>query len=215
MPATKFPLRSKRKAETRCKLIRAARELFLKKGYDETTLEEIADAAGLHVQTLYRHFATKQDLAVAGDIKWLDIFREDIKAASGKQNTFEFWRDWMDAMTDHLTRDGGDRYRRHLRIRHASPTLLGTSRQIQSEYEDLLANSLAHDFQVENKGVCLPRLVAGMLMAGNGYVLRQFDLGEADLKAETLQVIDQVYAQYADQIVTQVEAAPKIAVGAR
>ena len=52
-------------------------------------------------------------------------------------------------------------------------------------------------------------------MAGNGYVLRQFDLGEADLKAETLQVIDQVYAQYADQIVTQVEAAPKIAVGAR
>ena len=63
--------------ETRRKLVRAARQLFVSKGYDETTLEEIADAAGLHVQTLYRHFGTKQELARAGDIYWLNLFEDE------------------------------------------------------------------------------------------------------------------------------------------
>ena len=75
---TKFPLRTKRKMETRLKLVRSARHLFLTKGYDNTTLEEVAEAAGLHVQTLYRHFGTKQDLAKAGDEYWLRLFEEAI-----------------------------------------------------------------------------------------------------------------------------------------
>ena len=71
---TKFPLRTKRKMATREKLVSAARQLFLSKGYDNTTLEEIAELAGLHVQTLYRHFGTKQDLAKAGDEHWYRAF---------------------------------------------------------------------------------------------------------------------------------------------
>lgn len=43
----------------------AAIDLFASKGYEETTLESIAKKAGLHVQTLYRHFPTKSDLAAA------------------------------------------------------------------------------------------------------------------------------------------------------
>ena len=89
---TRFPLREKRKAQTRASLIKAAQDLFSRKGYDETTLEQIAGHAGLHVQTLYRHFSSKQDLATAGDQDVLDRFRQLIEDPAREGNTFEFWR---------------------------------------------------------------------------------------------------------------------------
>ena len=64
---TRYPLRTKRKAATKKKIVQAAQGIFYRKGYDATTLEEIADAAGVHVQTLYRHFPNKQTLASHGD----------------------------------------------------------------------------------------------------------------------------------------------------
>ncbi len=198
---TKFPLRAKRKAETRLKLVRTARELFLNKGYEETTLEEVAEKAGLHVQTLYRHFATKQDLANAGDKYWLEMFDEAINADDRTGDTFDFWRGWMSKAIDILTEDGGEGYRSHIRMRNASPPVLGAMWAIHAAYEDLLTESLARDFDMPSEGVSLPRLVAGMLMSGNSHVLRSFDKNpDMDLKAQTLSVIDTVREMYKHRI---------------
>lgn len=199
--STKFPLRAKRKAETRLKLIRTARELFLNNGYEETTLEEIADKAGLHVQTLYRHFATKQDLANAGDKYWLDLFEKAITAEDREGDTFTFWRNWMAQAIDVLTQDGGQGYRTHIRMRNASPPVLGAIWAIHAAYEDLLTESLAKDFGMAPEGISTPRLVAGMLMSGNSHVLRSFDRNsDFDLKTETLKVIDTVRDMFKDLI---------------
>lgn len=51
-----------RATETRAALIRAARELFLEKGYAATSTPELADRAGLTRGALYHHYADKQDL---------------------------------------------------------------------------------------------------------------------------------------------------------
>ncbi len=90
--ATQFPLREKRKAQTRANLIQAAMELFANNGYQETTLEQVAEKAGLHVQTLYRHFRSKQELATATDQDLLDEFRSIITAPNRRGNTFACWR---------------------------------------------------------------------------------------------------------------------------
>lgn len=188
---TKFPLRTKRKMETRLKLVRSARHLFLTKGYDNTTLEEVADAAGLHVQTLYRHFGTKQDLAKAGDEYWLRLFEEAISKRDPSQSTFEFWRNWMSETVDTLLEDA-EAFRSHLRMSYSTPTILGATMAIRGEYENLLAKHLARDFEMPVEGVSTPRLVAGMLMAGNFFVRTNFKDNDTDLKAETMQVIDTV-----------------------
>ncbi|MGP3958831.1 TetR/AcrR family transcriptional regulator [Nonomuraea sp. 3N208] len=44
---------------TRRRIIEAARELFLRQGYASTTLDQIAAAAGVAVQTVYFHFGNK------------------------------------------------------------------------------------------------------------------------------------------------------------
>lgn len=54
-----------RKARTRQTLLTAAGDLFAKQGVERTTVEEIADAAGLSVGSIYKHFANKEALAIA------------------------------------------------------------------------------------------------------------------------------------------------------
>ena len=53
-------LRERKKAETRSRIQETAVRLFLAKGYDATTVEEIATAAGVSHMTFFRHFPTKE-----------------------------------------------------------------------------------------------------------------------------------------------------------
>ena len=53
---------AQRRTATRGALLDAARSLFAKKGYHETTAEEIVRRAGLTRGALYHHFEDKKDL---------------------------------------------------------------------------------------------------------------------------------------------------------
>ncbi|MGW3766349.1 TetR/AcrR family transcriptional regulator [Actinomadura verrucosospora] len=66
--------RAERSRRTRAKVIEAARELFVAQGYGATSLQEVADRAGVAVQTVYFVFGTKRalfkdvvDVSIAGD----------------------------------------------------------------------------------------------------------------------------------------------------
>ena len=68
------PKRQEQARATRRSILDAARELFLDHGYSATTIQAIADAAGVAVQTVYAVFGNKRevlkqlvDVAVAGD----------------------------------------------------------------------------------------------------------------------------------------------------
>ena len=50
--------------ERRRSVLDAARRLFVTQGYAETTVDAIAEAAGVGKGTVYLHFATKDDLLV-------------------------------------------------------------------------------------------------------------------------------------------------------
>ncbi|MGN6126906.1 MAG: TetR family transcriptional regulator, partial [Humibacter sp.] len=49
------------------RLRRAAIELFLERGYDDVTVVQIADRAGLTRRTFSRYFADKRDVLFAGE----------------------------------------------------------------------------------------------------------------------------------------------------
>src|ERR687885_660757 len=54
--------RSRRGAETRRRVEQAAAELFVQRGYHSTSMQDIAAAAGVHVQTIYLAYGTKAEL---------------------------------------------------------------------------------------------------------------------------------------------------------
>jgi AcrR family transcriptional regulator len=55
-------LRQRRRAETQRAIQSHALRLFMERGYDSTTVADVAHAAGVSPMTLYRHFPTKEDL---------------------------------------------------------------------------------------------------------------------------------------------------------
>lgn len=59
-------LRERRRLEVRRAIQREAMRLFLRQGFAETTVNEVAAAADVSPMTVYRHFPTKEDL-VFGD----------------------------------------------------------------------------------------------------------------------------------------------------
>ncbi|WP_051415536.1 TetR/AcrR family transcriptional regulator [Nocardiopsis sp. CNT312] len=57
---------SRWKPDARGRLEKAALELYNHKGFDATTVAEIADSAGLTERTFYRHFADKREVLFPG-----------------------------------------------------------------------------------------------------------------------------------------------------
>ena len=63
--------RERRKADTRRRIVEAASELFWAKGYDATSIQDIADRADIAPATLYLHFTGKADVALVQFQEWM------------------------------------------------------------------------------------------------------------------------------------------------
>ena len=66
-------LRQRKQQETRERLKRAAMALFLERGFEATTLDDIADAADMSRRSFFHYFASKEDVVAA--------WQEDAQAA--------------------------------------------------------------------------------------------------------------------------------------
>src|SRR5262245_16678116 len=58
-------LRERQKRQLKSELSRQAIQLFTAKGFEETTIDEIVDPLAVSKRTLFRYFATKEDLVFA------------------------------------------------------------------------------------------------------------------------------------------------------
>jgi AcrR family transcriptional regulator len=65
----------------RDRFVRAALELFTEQGYDATTVNEIAERAGLTKTTFFRHFRDKREVLFAGQELHSRVLADAIAAA--------------------------------------------------------------------------------------------------------------------------------------
>jgi AcrR family transcriptional regulator len=72
--------REANKRATRDAVLEAARRLFADKGYEATSVREIAEDAGVGERTFYRYFDTKEALLDDELQRWIDAVAEALRA---------------------------------------------------------------------------------------------------------------------------------------
>jgi len=63
------------------RLGKAALELFTERGYEQTTVAEIAERAGLTERTFFRHYADKREVLFAGTVHFRENFLGTVLSA--------------------------------------------------------------------------------------------------------------------------------------
>ncbi|WP_417769338.1 TetR/AcrR family transcriptional regulator [Stappia sp.] len=74
----------KRTRETRDRILAAARELFDARGYEDTSVDAVAERAGVAKATVFAHFTDKTNLLIAVRIGSLDALTEAMRAEIDK-----------------------------------------------------------------------------------------------------------------------------------
>jgi AcrR family transcriptional regulator len=72
--------RAQKKAQTRELIRTVAHGLFAERGFDSITIADIAAKADVAVQTVFNHFATKEELFFDGRTPWVDGPADAVRA---------------------------------------------------------------------------------------------------------------------------------------
>ncbi|MFL4903969.1 TetR/AcrR family transcriptional regulator [Streptomyces sp. MMS24-I2-30] len=87
------------------RLLRAALELFVEQGYEATTVNEIAERAGLTKTTFFRHFPDKREVLFAGQEIHTQILADAIAAAPAAATPLQAVTAALDALCATFTED--------------------------------------------------------------------------------------------------------------
>ncbi len=131
--------RETHKQQTRAALEDAALALFGRKGYEDTTVEEIAAAAGVSVRTFFRYFASKRH-ALFGDVAYqrMRLLGHRLEQRPAEEDPLDSVRTVLDELD--LT-DPAElaQIRTRLSLMREQPSLIGTYLMINHELQRLVA----------------------------------------------------------------------------
>ena len=75
----------------------AAIDLFAQNGFDETTVEEVADAAGISRRSFFRYFATKDDLLALNTVHCGEVLIKTVTSCPPSLSPLEVMRETVSA----------------------------------------------------------------------------------------------------------------------
>jgi AcrR family transcriptional regulator len=159
-----------RTLRTRARILDAALDLFERHGYDATTVNQIAEAAGITPMTFFRHFPTKDAVLVA------DPYDPLIAEAVGAQPTglppLERTRLGLLAALGDITPTEDSTARRRVALVATSPSLraamvIGTEATQDAIVERLVADGVDRLDAAVSASACLAATTAALLAWGS------------------------------------------------
>jgi AcrR family transcriptional regulator len=134
-------LRERKKLATRTALIEAAQKLFLEKGYEKTTLEDICAQVPIHVTTFFSYFEGKEELAFAKTLESLKLFTNQVRdRPAGVDVITTYWKFFYSFdLRVH------DEEREIMFLKSAPPMLRNRYSAVTGRYAEELARALAEE----------------------------------------------------------------------
>lgn len=131
-------LRERKKEQKRERLTQAAFDLFTERGFDDVTVEEIAERAEVSKSTLFRYFDTKEDLLLVGARMHRDALLSALSDRPTDEPVLTSLRSALQSMAVDYQADRAVAIQRN-RIIAESPALGARSLERQAAWEDGLA----------------------------------------------------------------------------
>ncbi len=135
-------LRERNKRERRRRLEDVALDLFERDGFERTTIEQIAAAAGLAPRTFFSYFASKDDLLLADYGERLGRIVDELGRRPTDEPGWEALRASFAAVaTDYEAQ--AERISRRFELIVANPSVFARSLQLQAGWERTIAERLS------------------------------------------------------------------------
>jgi len=135
-------LRERKKAATRLQLMTVALRLFETKGFDGTTVEEIAAAADVAPRTFFRYFPTKLDVLFADHPEEIALLRDTLADRPSDEAIIDTVRRFMLEGIGKAVADPAPFLTRS-RLVATVPAANAHSRYLDSKFEDEIAGEVA------------------------------------------------------------------------
>jgi AcrR family transcriptional regulator len=155
--------RERKKQETRDALVAAALELFVLRGVDATTVDDIADAVDVSARTFHRYFPAKEDVLFADSERRRAAFATFLIERPPDEDLFDTLRAAAHGLADSFLTDP-EIERRRMTIVETSYTLRARSLQHTDMLNEIVADHVA-DRLGADPGEPLPRLLAACTIA--------------------------------------------------
>ena len=151
-------LRDRRKRRTAEAVVAAALELFAERGFERTTIDQIAAAADISRRTFFRYFADKEELFFAEDERLLEVVEETLDdAAPAGEPVLELARRATRALAAHSVADPERRLARE-RLIAATPALQARRLTKNLRWEQAIAARLRELGSGEQEALLVPKL---------------------------------------------------------
>jgi AcrR family transcriptional regulator len=183
-------LRERKKQQTRERIASVALTLFAERGYDHTTLAEIAEAADVSPRTIFAYFQSKEDILFCDEPLMYERLERMLRERPTGATTVDALREFVASFDE-----ADEQTILRKRIIGASEGLRLSERARSAPMEELVAESIAQDLGDVGPDDIRPRLIAASVTAAFGAVrerLEQEGAGDPIPHEEALEILDQV-----------------------
>jgi len=95
-------LRERKKQRTREAIVAAALQLFEERGFDQTTIADIAEAADIAPRTFFGYFPSKEDVVFADFPETVEGLSARLDSRSSDETAIDAIRAWIEGLLDEV-----------------------------------------------------------------------------------------------------------------
>jgi AcrR family transcriptional regulator len=166
----------------------AATDLFAEKGYDETTVDDIALKAGISRRSFFRYFSSKSDLMGYGIVGYGAQLIEAIEACPRECSLSEVFRRTVLQVARQCA--AHPRTRRIMGIAVKYPAAKEAHLSRTPELQERVEAAIARRYGTRSGGDLTPRIVTQMILAVLSLIFMQwFERGDEDISETAEQIL--------------------------
>lgn len=135
-------LRERTRRAVQAEIGAAALRLFLQQGFEATTMEQIANEAGVSRRSLFRYFGTKEDIVLGDHAEQGRMVRAALEARPPDEPPWEALRAALKTLVEDLAYSPED-FLTIARMLHETPSLRARHLEKRRQWLDLLVPNIA------------------------------------------------------------------------